>query len=636
MAQNTVIEQIKDRADAIDVIGRVVKLRKSGRSWSGLCPFHSETDGSFHVYDDGHYHCFGCGANGDVITFYEQYYHLDFKDACERLGREFGIEIDWGKAGGKAQDQRRDALYRINAEAANHYYKAIKRAGNPGLAYLLGRGIGADTIKAFGLGYADEGGRSFAQAIQGDKQKLRDAEEAGLLYPQGGGWRDRYRSRVMFPIVNPRGKVIGFGGRDLTGDPKAGKYINSKESQAFSKGYNLYALHKAQTAIREKGFAILVEGYMDAVALHMHGVTNAVAQLGTAFTPHQAKLLSRYTKNVVLALDSDASGRKAAEESGAILRAAKDDLMAMPFMRRPPEESGETASEAGMKVKVLVLSGAKDPDEYIRAYGRDAFDAAVRQAVPLTEYRLARLRDGFDTGHADGLADYLKAASVLLGGLEPVEREAYIKKIAQDTGVAEEAVRAQAARSQGVDMPDVPARGLRQAGAKANAAEISRLLEEMLAYPLNAPEFLPKVTAYRHLFSESVYAPVLEAMNAAGFDKSGGIDLARLRELPEEEDMVLFETVFLRAREPGSWSEKTFGELVRKVEIKVLEKRSAEMMELLAEGAEEAETADFTKELDELQRKIKTLEGEIRSGPGSIYNNKPDEGAVKRGERIGA
>ncbi|MDR1816490.1 MAG: DNA primase [Clostridiales Family XIII bacterium] len=586
LAYNDIVEQIKDKADAVDVIGRVVKLRKAGRSWSGLCPFHSETDGSFHVYDDGHYHCFGCSANGDVIRFYERYYNLDFKAACERLGAEFGIDIDWGKGRDSAAEGRREALYRINADAANHYYKCIKKAGNPGLAYLLGRGVGAETIKAFGLGYADDGGRSFAQAVEGNKEKIRDAEEVGLLYAYGGGWRDRYRSRVMFPIVNTRGKVIGFGGRDLTGDPKAGKYINSRDSKAFSKGHNLYALYKAQQSIRERGFAVLVEGYMDAVALHMHGVTNAVAQLGTAFTPQQAKLLSRYTKNVVLALDSDASGRKAAEESGAILQ------------------------EAGLKARVLVLEGAKDPDEFIRAFGREAFEDAASRALPLTEFRLLRLKEGYDTSGAEGLADYLKAAAALLGGLDPVEAEAYAKKLARETGVSETAIREQAERGRalGGAPPEDGRRG--RADPAMRAESFDRLLVELLAYPLNAAAFLPRVMAQRHWFSDSVYAPILTAMNEAGFDASGEIDVAALRYLPAEEDQILLDAVLARAASPGAWSDRTFEELLRRAEIAILTKRSDELAEALRSGGD-AE-ADVLTEMQELLKKIKQLETENR------------------------
>jgi len=176
-----VVEQIKDRVDIVDAIGRVVTLRKSGRSWSGLCPFHSEKTGSFHVYDDGHFHCFGCHVNGDVITFYEKYYHLEFKEACERIGAEFGIDIKWENSGGG--NDGREALFSVNADAANHYYMEMKKEGNAGLEYLSGRGITRETIKAFGLGYADGSGRSFAAKLAGmSPEKRKAAEEAGLVY----------------------------------------------------------------------------------------------------------------------------------------------------------------------------------------------------------------------------------------------------------------------------------------------------------------------------------------------------------------------------------------------------------------------------------------------------------------------
>ncbi|MCL2493220.1 MAG: DNA primase [Clostridiales bacterium] len=588
----SVAEQIKEKVDIVDAVGRVVALKKQGRASSGLCPFHNESGPSFYVYEDSQsYYCFGCRAYGDVIRFYEQYYHLDFRDACERLGAEYGITLDWGRGRFAAADRRRDALYEVNAEAANHYYRAIRKEGNPGLVYLLGRGVGAETIKSFGIGYADESGRSFAGALAGDAEKTAAAQEVGLIDMYGGEYRDRYRGRVMFPIVNTRGKVIGFGGRDITGAPKTAKYINSKDSRAFSKGSNLFALNRAQNSIREHGCAILVEGYMDAIALHVQGVTHAVAQLGTALTAQQARLLSRYTKNIILSLDNDEAGQKAAEENARILR------------------------EADLKVRVLTLNDAKDPDEYIRKFGRAAFDAAAKSAAPVTAFRLERLRSRFGTGDPESLSDFLKEAAKMLAALEPVEAELYAKKLAQDTGISEGAILSQI-RQNRQKAEEAPRAVRRQSVPKRqNGGTYDALLAEMLAYPLKSARHTPRVEACRQFFAESVYAPIFAAITDAEQTASGEIDTERLRELPADEDTALLDTVLRCAEHPGAWSEQALEELIRKTEVEMLRRKEADLRDVLEQ---EEPDAEILLELDGLLKRIKTLEDENRRATDSI------------------
>jgi len=581
----SVAEQIKEKVDIADAIGRVVNLKRQGRSSMGLCPFHNESTPSFCVYEDSQsYYCFGCRAYGDVIRFYEQYYQLDFRDACERLGVEYGISLDWGRGRFAAADRRRDALYEINAEAANHYYRAIRQKGNPGLAYLLERGIGAETIKSFGIGYADESGRSFAATLAGDAEKTAAAQEVGLIDQYSGEYRDRYRGRVMFPIVNARGKVIGFGGRDITGAPKTAKYINSKDSRAFSKGSNLFALNRAQDSIRARGRAILVEGYMDAVALHMQGVTNVVAQLGTALTAQQARLLSRYTKNVILSLDNDEAGQKAAEENAQILR------------------------EADLKVRVLTLQGAKDPDEYIQKFGRAAFDTAAENAAPVTAFRLGRLRGRFQTEEPEGLADFLKEASKMLAALEPVEAELYAKKLAQDTGVSEDAVLRQIRQNRQAAQ-NTPRAARRQPAVRRNDGVYDALLAEMLAYPLKSPRHIVRIEACRQFFTESVYAPIFAAITEAEQTAAGEIDTERLRELPADEDIALLDAVFRCAERPGAWSEQALEELIRRTEIEMLRRKEADLRVVL-ETDEPA--PEILLEIDGFLKRIKVLEDENR------------------------
>jgi DNA primase len=585
--QRNIVEEIKEKADIVEVIGRVVNLRKSGRSWSGLCPFHTETDGSFHIYDDTqNYYCFGCRASGDVITFYEKHYHLDFKDACERLCSEYGIE--WKPEGYQPEDKNRDVLYEINREAGKYYHDEILKTENQGLRYLMNRDIDIKMIQRFRIGYADVGGRAFAREAEKIPEKLKAAEDVGLVYSYSGEWRDRYRGRVLFPIVNTRGKVIGFGGRDITGEPKAAKYINSRESRVFSKGSNLYALYNAQQRIRETGFAILVEGYMDVVALHMHGVTNTVAQLGTAFTAQQAKLLSRYAKSVVLALDSDASGQKAAEESADILRAA------------------------GFKVHVLVYEGAKDPDEFIRAFGREAFDEAVRKAVPMIDFKLARLKSGFDTGTAEGMADYLKAASGLLGRLEPIEADIYIQKLARDTGVSEGAIRMQTEQQSTLGSEAYRSMAASENNTETALSDLGRLQREVLACALKSARYLNRASEYRYYFSDSIYSPILAAMLDASGETADELELAKLAGMLAEDEQILLEGIAKGAETSGVWTEEAFDKLLRKMEIAMLRKRETDLRAAWNSEKDDGEKNDIFSELEEVLKRKKTLEDENR------------------------
>ncbi|GHU61141.1 hypothetical protein AGMMS49983_00340 [Clostridia bacterium] len=591
--QVDVAERIKDKADIVETVGRLVPLRKSGRNWSGLCPFHSETDGSFYVYEDsGRFVCFGCGANGDIITFYQRYYHLSFLEACERLCTEYGI--DWQPGGAMKADKTMDVLYEANRFAGQEYYTAMKAEGNPALEYMLGRGIDRRTISKFRLGYADGSARMLASKLEKDERLEKASEEVGLVYKYSGRLRDRYAERVMFPIVNTKGKVIGFGGRDISGKPKTAKYINSAGSKIFSKGLNLFGLNITGPEIREKGFALLVEGYMDLVGLHMHGVTNVAAQLGTAFTKEQAKLLGKYTKNIVLALDSDESGLKAAGKSMDILAAE------------------------GLKVRVLVLEGAKDPDEYIRIFGRESFDAAVAAAVPMVEFKLGRLKLEFDLTASDGLVDFLKAAARVIAPLSPVEQDLHTRRLARETGISEEAIRLQTGVS-AVSPVSGPGHGsgfaAASSGGEKTAAEkpgrASRLtfLRDALAIALSSNEMLDKAVEYRHFFEGTDYGSIFSAMIQV-HEQTGDLPgKDALSELLDEEDQLVLETAF-RARKPEIASDSVKEYLIR-FEIEDLKERERVLKELdaFAEGDE-----DLSKEYMAIRNRIMQLKEMIRKG----------------------
>ncbi len=408
------IEDLKSRIDIVDVIGRQVQLKRAGANYKGLCPFHNEKTPSFIVSPQKQiFTCFGgCGASGDVVSFVMRYYNLEFNEAVEKLAKEYGIDI----VKSQRRNDDREKYYEINREAARFFYRNMTEGPNRGYLYMRRRGIEDRTIKKFGLGYAPDSWDSLYGYF---KEKGTDEKlllELGLLSQKDGRYFDKFRDRVIFPIINTAGKVIGFGGRALD-DKAMPKYLNSPENRVFQKKNNLYALNSTKQDIGKAGTAIIVEGYMDAISLYQNGVRNVAASLGTALTDNQAKLINRYTKNVVLSYDADAAGQKAALRGIEVLR------------------------NEGCKVKVLHVTDGKDPDEYIKKNGRDAFDKLVEKAIPYTDYKIEAAKRDIDLGTEEGKIDFIRRITPILSDLTPVEADIYIKKAARDTGISEKAIK---------------------------------------------------------------------------------------------------------------------------------------------------------------------------------------------------
>ena len=408
------IEDLKSRIDIVDVIGRQVQLKRAGANYKGLCPFHNEKTPSFIVSPQKQiFTCFGgCGASGDVVSFVMRYYNLEFNEAVEKLAKEYGIDI----VKSQRRNDDREKYYEINREAARFFYRNMTEGPNRGYSYMRRRGIEDRTIKKFGLGYAPDSWDSLYGYF---KEKGTDEKlllELGLISQKDGRYFDKFRDRVIFPIINTAGKVIGFGGRALD-DKAMPKYLNSPENRVFQKKNNLYALNSTKQDIGKAGTAIIVEGYMDAISLYQNGVRNVAASLGTALTDNQAKLINRYTKNVVLSYDADAAGQKAALRGIEVLR------------------------NEGCKVKVLHVTDGKDPDEYIKKNGRDAFDKLVEKAIPYTDYKIEAAKRDIDLGTEEGKIDFIRRITPFLSDLTPVEADIYIKKAARDTGISEKAIK---------------------------------------------------------------------------------------------------------------------------------------------------------------------------------------------------
>lgn len=404
-----VIEEVRTRNDIVDIISGYVKLQKKGSNYFGLCPFHHEKSPSFSVSQSKQmYHCFGCGVSGNVFTFVMEYENYTFREAVELLADRSGVKLpkmEYSKEA-KAQADLRAALLEINKMAANYFYYQLKQPqGQQGCQYLMGRGLTEQTIRRFGLGYSNKTINDLYQFLRSKGYEDSILKETGLVTIEERGARDKFWNRVMFPIMDVNNRVIGFGGRVMgDGEPK---YLNSPETKLFDKSRNLYGLNYARLS-REK-FILLCEGYMDVIAMHQAGFTNAVASLGTAFTSQHAALLKRYTDQVVLTYDSDGAGVKAA-------------LRAIPILK-----------SVGMSVRVLNMRPYKDPDEFIKNLGPEAFRQRIAEARNSFLFEIDTIRQQYSMEDPEQkTAFYNETARKLLEFPEALERDNYIQAVARE------------------------------------------------------------------------------------------------------------------------------------------------------------------------------------------------------------
>ncbi|MCG2592647.1 DNA primase [Ramlibacter sp. XY19] len=390
------IQELLARADVVELVGRHVQLKKTGANFSGLCPFHSEKSPSFTVSPSKQfYHCFGCGKNGNALGFLIDYAGMNFVEAVKDLAGQYGMQVPEEdrspaeRARDAEQKQKQATLTDVLEKAGAAYRKHLKNSPRA-IAYFKGRGVSGEVAKQFGLGYAPEGWRSLASVFPSYDDPLLAESGLVIVNEEDDKRYDRFRDRVMFPIRNVKGECIGFGGRVL-GDEKP-KYLNSPETPVFSKGRELYGLFEARNALREHGYVLVTEGYMDVVALAQLGFPNAVATLGTACTPDHVQKLFRFTDSVVFSFDGDAAGRRAARKAldGALPYAS--DVRSVKFLFLPPEH---------------------DPDSYIREHGQEAFARFVRQAVPLSTFLIEASAEGCDLATAEGRSKMISNAGPL-------------------------------------------------------------------------------------------------------------------------------------------------------------------------------------------------------------------------------
>lgn len=412
------IQTLTDRADITEVVSKYVKLKKSGNSYFGLCPFHGEKTPSFSVAPDKQiFHCFGCGEGGGVIGFIMKMENLNFAEAVKFLADLYNMDVPEDGAD-REMKQRRERMLALNKDAARYFHGVLlEDVGKEALQYLLNRGLSAKTITNFGLGFAPPGWDGLTTAMTKLGYSKSELLELGLVSKNNsGGVYDRFRNRVMFPIIDVRGAVIAFGGRVM--DDSLPKYINSSDTPIYNKSRNLFAANIAKKTKR-KNF-ILAEGYMDVIALHQAGFDNAVASLGTAFTPDQAKLILRYTEEVVICYDGDEAGQKATARAMEIL------------------------NKNAIAVRVLKLPGAKDPDEYLKKNGPENLEQLLERPQMGNEYSLSVLRGKYNLVMDDEKIAYMKEAVAFIAKISSeVEREIYARNVATELGVSHTAVLAE-------------------------------------------------------------------------------------------------------------------------------------------------------------------------------------------------
>ncbi|WP_346878654.1 MULTISPECIES: DNA primase [unclassified Clostridium] len=416
MFSEEIIQKIKEENDIVDIVSEVVTLKKTGKNYLGRCPFHNEKTPSFTVSSEKQiYKCFGCGEAGNVISFVMKTRNMAFPEAVKLLGEKVGIVVDDADSPGKssATNEKFKRMYDINVQAARYFYTNLKRFKAP-YEYLKGRGITDETIKKFGIGFSLDNWQGIRSYLKQRGFSEEEILELGLTTKnEKGNIYDRFRNRIIFPVFNVSGRVIGFGGRVL--DDSKPKYLNSPETPIFHKGTNLYGLNLA-IKNNPARTVIMVEGYMDVISLSQQGVTNVVATLGTALTEGQCKLLKRYIDTVIVSFDSDVAGQNATIRGLEILQ------------------------KSGFDLKILQIPSGKDPDEFIRSYGREKFLNLVDGALPIIDFKLRMAEKGIDFSKQEMVIKYLKRVVSVLKDLDPLEKAVYTKQVSEKSGIGEEAI----------------------------------------------------------------------------------------------------------------------------------------------------------------------------------------------------
>jgi len=489
-----IVEEVRARNDIVDVISGYVKLQRKGSSYFGLCPFHNEKSPSFSVSPSKQmYYCFGCGAGGNVFTFIMEYENYTFPEALKLLADRAGVslpEVEYSEEAKKQRDLKSSVL-EVNKMAAKYFYYQLRaKQGEKAMEYLRERKLSDETMRRFGLGYAGQYSDELYRYLKKNGISEELMKESGLMnVNERQGMYDKFWNRVMFPIMDVNGKVIGFGGR-VMGDAKP-KYLNSPETVIFDKSRNLYGLHIARTA--RKKYMLVCEGYMDVISMHQAGFTNAVASLGTALTSQHALLLKRYTDEVILTYDSDEAGVKAA-------------LRAIPLLK-----------EAGVSAKVLHMDPYKDPDEFIKALGTDAFQERIDQAENSFLFEISILQKTYDMKDPESKTKFFQSVAAKIAEFElEIERENYIEAVAAKYQISFDGMRKMVMNClmQGVPLRARTVLTKRQQSQPEKEDGILKSMRLLLTWLSEYPGLYRAISAYvkPEDFTDSLYREVAEML----------------------------------------------------------------------------------------------------------------------------
>ncbi len=563
------IDELTARNPIEEVVGQYVSLKRSGSNLFGLCPFHGEKTASFSVAPDkGIYYCFGCHKGGNVISFQMEIEGLSYPDAVRALAKRAGMEVPEDEQY-QSRYRQQERLWALHKEAARYFHAQLYApVGSAALSYALERGMSKATLTKFGIGYAPDSWSGLTDALRKKGYTDQELRDSGLVTVsrKNGNLFDRFRDRLMFPIIDVRGNVIGFGGRILSADHSAAKYLNSPETLIFNKRKNLFALNLAKKS--KLGYMILVEGYMDAIALHQYGFDCAVASLGTALTEDGASLLSHYTDQVVLIYDGDAAGQSATQRAIPILE------------------------KTGLQVKVLQMRDAKDPDEYLKKFGADRFRLLLEDSSNRVEYQLNAIRRKYDLNDDDQKVRYLQESAELVSTLgSAVQREVYGGRVAEAARISLEAMQMEIQRArkrrlarekkqrEKIDL--APARALqpksrtiRYENMKSAAAE-----ELLLEYILQEPALLDQTGGLTgEMFSVPLLGRVFEQLrerHRQGLE----VSVSGLTDLSAEE---MSHIAGLAQRQPGPVSDQALADCVDTVRREYRSARVQTQEDLLA------------------------------------------------------
>ena len=537
------IEEIKSRVDIVELVSEYLTLKKAGRNFIGLCPFHQEKTPSFTVNRDKQiFYCFGCGEGGNIITFLMKITDKTFPEAIKVLAEKAGVVLPPMLSGkeGRQRDSLKESIINLNLRAAQNFSRNLSSPiGKAAREYLQTRNIAEETIKQFRLGFVPDTWRSLADDFESSNLSLKLAEQAGLVIAgREGSYYDRFRGRLMFPIENIFGEIVAFGGRILEkGEPK---YLNSPESPVYIKGKNLYGLNKAKEEIRKKGFALIVEGYFDLISLWNAGIGNVVATLGTALTREHLELLRRYTLEVVALFDPDEAGRKALDRSLELFLSMR------------------------MRARALILPEGCDPDDYIKKYGKDRLDELIALAPSISDYYIDNVLGGGKT--FEDKRDMIKTAMEFINKIDDeIEKNLFIRRIAEKSGINQELLKKEIHKK---DVQFKPGSG---SSKRTNNPHIDPVEVHLIRLLLESPQRTADVEKekvldfFLHPELKNLGEKIVEAYKLLGF-----VDINVI--LSSDADRSLREKIYkLSIDEPptdNKTMEKDFTDTVRKIKGK--------------------------------------------------------------------